>query len=83
MNVLYRLARRLQDLVEQSYEPGFMDSPVKIALLRGTADSLASVALGMVEDEKAAPQIIRTVGELEALETANDKPTQILEGDND
>lgn len=70
MNVLYRLARRLQDLVEQSYEPGFTNSPAKIASLRGAADSLASVALGMVEDEKPEPCIIRTVQELEAANKA-------------
>ena len=68
MIVLRKMAEDLRQLVEDSFDPDFTDSPSKMRKLRAAADGLASVTLGMIADGKPTPQVIRTVRELEALD---------------
>lgn len=68
MIVLRKMAEDLRQLVEDSLDPDFTDSPSKMRKLRAAAGELASVTLGMIEDGKPAPQVIRTVRELEILD---------------
>lgn len=68
MIVLRKMAEDLRQLVQDSFDPDFTDSPSKMRKLRAAADGLASVTLGMISDGKPTPQVIRTVRELEALD---------------
>lgn len=69
MIVVQKMAERLHQLIEDSRDTDFVDSPSKMRSLRAAADGLASVVIGLIEDEKnETRQIIRTVGELEVLD---------------